>query len=64
MELRRGGAHTADLYQRPTPHCGLESCYRYKSLPNGAIEMSLECVPHRRSFRNGDFGLFWAGYID
>jgi hypothetical protein len=64
VELRRVDDHTAELYQRPTPHWGLEGCLRYEMLPDGAIEMTLECVPRRRSFRNGSIGLFWASDTD
>jgi hypothetical protein len=63
MEIRQIGQHTVELYQAPTPHWQLESWLRYEMLADGVIEMTLECVPHARVFKNDYIGFFFASYM-
>ncbi len=63
MELRRIDEHTVDLYQTETPHYRVESCIRYAMLPDGAIEMTVECVPRGKTWKHGYLNLFFASYI-
>lgn len=66
MELRvieEAGGHAVELHQKPTFHHGLESCQRYELLEDGTIQLTIEVIPRKKSFKNGYICLFWASYI-
>jgi hypothetical protein len=64
MGIKQVDRYTVELHQSPTPHWQLESRLKYKLLEDGAIEMTLECIPHARTFKNDYIGLFFASYIN
>jgi len=64
MEIRRINEYTAELYQGPAPNWKLESWIRYAMLDDGIIEITVECIPHERTFKNNYIGLFFASYIN
>ncbi len=63
MQIKQVNKYTVELYQKPTPHWKLESWLRYQLLKDNTIEMTFECVPHARTFKNDYIGLFFASYI-
>jgi len=63
MSISQAEKYAAELHQAPTPHWQLESRLRYELLDDGIIELTLECIPRARTFKNDYIGLFFASYI-
>lgn len=64
MQLRVISESVAELYQAATPHYSVESCQRFEILKDGTIELTVECIPRRRTWLHNYLILFWASYID
>ncbi|MSR31776.1 MAG: hypothetical protein EXR99_09755 [Gemmataceae bacterium] len=63
MEIRKINDSTFELYQKPLPNTGLESCTRFHFQDNGIIDVTFACVPRKDHFPYGYLNLFWASYI-
>ena len=64
MTFTLPGPHSAELYQPPTPHYGVESWTRLEVKSPGHIDMRFRCVPHKPGLEGGILGVFWASYIN
>lgn len=62
MQLRQVDEHTVELYQAATPFWQVESCLRYQLLDDGAIELTIESIPHRK-LEHDYYCLFFASYM-
>lgn len=63
MTFRQISETKAELHQPPTPTFHLESWTRFTLAEPHFIDVSFRCMAHRRAFRRGYIGLFWASYI-
>ncbi len=64
MTFRQVDAHTTELYQPVTPYWGVESTTRFTVSPEGHIDMTFSCTPHKDNWVGGFMGVFWASYIN
>ncbi|MEI6324444.1 MAG: hypothetical protein WCO91_03230 [Gemmataceae bacterium] len=63
MEVRKVADDVYELYQKPLPNTGLESCTRFHFQADGVVDVIFECVPRKDHFPYGYLNLFWASYI-
>ena len=64
MTFTRVNDTTAELYQPPTPHYGVESWTRFELKEPYYVDMDYRCVPRKNAFEGGFLGVFWASYIN
>ncbi len=63
MEVRKIAENVYELYQKPLPNTGLESCTRFQFQNDGVVDVTFECIPRKEHFPFGYLNLFWASYI-
>ncbi len=63
MEVRKIADNVFELYQKPLPNAGLESCTRFYFYKDGIVDVLFECIPRKDHFPFGYLNLFWASYI-
>ena len=64
MTFRQLDAQTTELYQPVTPYWAVESTTRFTVAPEGHIDMTFTCTPHKDHWVGGFMGIFWASYIN
>jgi hypothetical protein len=64
MNLRRIDDLTVELHQPPTSEFGVESWTRFQLTDSGHLDFTFRCVPRKKNFVGGFFGVFWASYMN
>jgi hypothetical protein len=64
LHFKQVDERTTELYQPVTPYWGVESTTRFTVAPEGHIDMTFTCTPHKDHWVGGFMGVFWASYIN